>query len=167
MSAESEDKTKQTEIESKIRDLLLESGNCAQTSFAVLSEEHKMEASQVLRALTPFPGIALRGETCGAVIGSLMAIGIEYGRDDLSDYRGFVRSLRPARRFCSQFEESNGSTACREILKDQLGREFDLSDRVEAIEYAQAGGAEICIGVVKSAVEIASREIDKMRSKNQ
>jgi hypothetical protein len=38
--------------------------------------------------LNPFPGIALRGETCGAVIGCLMALGLEFGREDLSDRRG-------------------------------------------------------------------------------
>jgi len=53
-----------------------------------------------LKALTPFPGIALRGETCGAVIGPLMAIGLVYGRDDLGDWKGYLASLPPSRRFC-------------------------------------------------------------------
>ena len=140
----------------KVKELLLESGNCAQTSFAILSEKYDLEGAQILKALTPFPGIALRGETCGAVIGSLMALGLVYGRDDLADYQGFIRSLRPARRFCSRFEEVNGSTACSAILLEKLGRSFDLADRVEAIEYAQSGGAEACVEVVISAVEIAS-----------
>ena len=62
----------------RARDILLESGNCAQTSFAVLQEEFDLDAGEVLRALTPFPGIALRGETCGAVVGCLMALGLVY-----------------------------------------------------------------------------------------
>ena len=64
--------------------LLLESGNCAQTAFAVLQERFDLDGGQVLRALTAFPGIALRGETCGAVTGSLMALGLVCGRDDHS-----------------------------------------------------------------------------------
>jgi len=95
---------------SKVRDILMESGNCAQTSFVVLQEEFDLEGDQILRALTPFPGIALRGETCGAVIGCLMALGLEFGRDDLSDGRGYIRSLPSARRFCMRFEGENGST---------------------------------------------------------
>jgi len=154
---------KQNELGKKVNTLLLESGNCAQTSFAILCDKHEIEGDQILKALTPFPGIALRGETCGAVIGSLMALGLLYGRDDITDYRGFVRSLRPARKFCDQFEEKNGSTACSEILQEKLGRSFDLADRVEAVQYAQSGGADACVEVVTNAVEIASKIIEKKK----
>ena len=77
--------------------LLLESGNCAQTSFAILNEVFDLGGEQILKALTPFLGIALRGETCGAVIGSLMALGLVYRRDDLTDWKGYIGSLF----FCS------------------------------------------------------------------
>jgi len=102
--------TEENAIATKSLEILMESGNCAQTSFVVLQEEFDLEGDQILRALTPFPGIALRGETCGAVIGCLMALGLEFGRDDLSDWRGYIGSLPSARRFCTRFEEENGST---------------------------------------------------------
>ena len=154
----------QSGISQRVKDLLLESGNCAQTSFAILNEEHNLDGTQILRALTPFPGIALRGETCGAVIGSLMALGLVYGRDDLKDWRGYIGSLPPARRFCKRFEEENGSTACGTILRGKLGRDFDLADKVEAMEYATSGGPEACAEVVARAVEIASEGITKKGS---
>jgi C_GCAxxG_C_C family probable redox protein len=96
----------------QVKEILMKSGNCAQTSFVVLQEQFDLDGGQILRALTPFPGIALRGETCGAVTGSLMALGLEFGRDDLSDWRGYIGSLPSARRFCKRFEEENGSTGC-------------------------------------------------------
>lgn len=61
------------------RDTLTRSGNCAQASFAVLQEEFELDSGEILKALTPFPGIALRGETCGAVVGCLMALGLVVG----------------------------------------------------------------------------------------
>ena len=149
----------------KVRDILMESGNCAQTSFAVLQEEFDLEGDQILRALTPFPGIALRGETCGAVIGCLMALGLEFGRDDLTDWRGYIGSLPSARRFCMRFEEENGSTDCASILEDKLGRNYDLADRAEALEYASSGGPQACSEVVASAVQIASEAIRKKRQR--
>jgi C_GCAxxG_C_C family probable redox protein len=155
---------KQSRIYQRVKDLLLESGNCAQTSFAILNEEHDLDGGQILRALTPFPGIALRGETCGAVIGSLMALGLVYGRDDLRDWRGYIGSLPSARRFCRRFEEENGNTACGAILREKLGRDFDLADKVEAMEYATSGGPEVCAEVVARAVEIASEGIAKKGS---
>ena len=51
----------------KVNEVLDQSKNCAQTSFAVLQGEFNLEGGAILKALTPFPGIALRSETCGAV----------------------------------------------------------------------------------------------------
>lgn len=158
--------SKQSRIAQRVKDLLLESGNCAQTSFAILCEEHDLQGSQILKALTPFPGIALRGETCGAVTGALMALGLVYGRENLSDRRGYIGSLPSARRFCAQFEKENGSTACSAILQEKIGRNFDLADRVEAFEYAQSGGPAVCARIVASAVELASEEIGRKRKPN-
>lgn len=160
---ESEEADEVSVIPQRAKDLLLESGNCAQTSFALLCEEHGLQGDQILKALTPFPGIALRGETCGAVIGSLMALGLVFGRDDLKDWRGYLGSLPSARRFCTRFEEVYGSTACSAILQETLGRDYDLADRVQAIEYATSGGPEACAEVVATAIEIASEGISRKR----
>jgi C_GCAxxG_C_C family probable redox protein len=151
----------------RAKELLLSSGNCAQTSFAILNEDFDLEGEQILRALTPFPGIALRGETCGAVIGSLMALGLAYGRDDMTDWKGYIGSLPSARRFCRQFEEQNGSTACAAILQEKLGQTFDLADQVQALEYANAGGPDACSEVVASAIAIASKGLAKKISPSQ
>ena len=148
---------------SKAREILMTSGNCAQTSFVILQDEFDIQGDQILRALTPFPGIALRGETCGAVIGCLMVLGLEFGRDDLSDWRGYIGSLPSARRFCKRFEDQNGSTNCTTILQSKLGRSYDLADKVEALEYTSSGGPEACSEVVACAVQIASDLIRKKR----
>lgn len=162
-SEDSPDENLPSAISQRAKELLLESGNCAQTSFAILNEEYDLDGGLVLKALTPFPGIALRGETCGAMIGSMMALGLVYGRDDLKDWKGFIGSLPPARRFCARFEELHGSTVCSAILQEKLGRTFDLADRTEAMEYATSGGPAVCAEIVASAVEIASEGISKKR----
>lgn len=154
----------ETDMSERVKRLLLLSGNCAQTSFSILDDEFDLGADVVLKALTPFPGIALRGETCGAVVGSLMALGLVYGRDDLSNFKGYISSLPPARRFCRQFEAENGSTACAAILQEKLGRNFNLADRLQALEYANAGGLEVCSEVVTSAITIASKALAKERN---
>src|SRR5574342_602500 len=143
----------------KARDTLDLSGNCAQTSFAVLQQEFNLQGESILKALTPFPGIALRGETCGAVTGCLMALGLVYGRDSLDNWKGYLASLPPARRFCRRFEQANGSTTCAAILKTKLGRSYDLADRFEALKYAAAGGKKTCGQVIESAVQIAAEII--------
>jgi C_GCAxxG_C_C family probable redox protein len=144
------------QLSQKVRKTLDTSKNCAQTSFAVLQEEFDLDGGPILKALTPFPGIALRGETCGAVIGCLMAIGLVYGRDDLNDWKGYITSLPPSRRFCRRFEEEYGSTACSALLENKLGRNYDLANRVDALKYAAVGGKKACGEIIFNAVHIAT-----------
>ena len=60
--------------------------NCAQGTPAALQEEFRLSGGEeILKAATFMPGIAGRKETCGAVIGGLMALGLSYGRDKLHD----------------------------------------------------------------------------------
>ncbi len=148
----------------KAKATLTRCGNCAQASFAVLQGEFDLEGGAILKALTPFPGIALRGETCGAIVGSLMAIGIVYGREDLDDWKGYIGSLPSARRFCRAFEAAHGSTACATILRAKLGRKFNLADQAGAVEYASAGGPGVCGEVVASAVLLAAGIIRRRTS---
>jgi C_GCAxxG_C_C family probable redox protein len=159
MTGDKEREVKLQELSQKARDLLPQCGNCAQTSFYVLQEEFGLDGQEILKALTPFPGLALRGETCGAVTGSLMAIGLVFGRDKLDDWKGYTNSLRPARHFCKCFEDLHGSTACADILEAALGRSFNLADRNESAEYLAAGGTQKCCDLVADAVRVAAEVI--------
>jgi C_GCAxxG_C_C family probable redox protein len=156
----SKEEVKRT-IEERAKEFLNLSGNCAQSSFAALQEHFGLESEDILKALTPFPGLALRGEACGAVVGSLMAVGLVYGRDELSNQRGYLASLSSARKFCSAFEKEYDSTSCAKILNKKMGREFNLADAKESKEYLLAGGQEICGAVVAHAVKNAALLIGK------
>lgn len=148
------------QMDEKTRHLLDVSGHCAQTSFAVLEEQFQLEGGRTLmKAMTPLPGIALRGETCGAVVGCLMALGLVYGREELDDTAGFMASIPPAREFCRRFEAEVGSTQCNKILQTELGQPFDLSKRSDYKEYLCCGGPSKCAGVIHKGVRIAAELI--------
>lgn len=53
------------------RDTLSRSRNCAQTSFAVLQEEFNLDGGPILKALTPFPGIACLGTIMSVIYSQL------------------------------------------------------------------------------------------------
>lgn len=146
------------ELDRKAIENLTLCGNCAQTTFLTLQEQFDLEDGAILKALTPFPGIALRGETCGAVTGSLMALGLIHGRDkeDLSDWQAYLKSLPPARRFCRRFEEELGSTMCGDIVEAEFGRRFDLADPVEAMQWMNCGALDRCGAVIGKGVRIAA-----------
>ncbi|MEA1922541.1 MAG: C-GCAxxG-C-C family protein [Pseudomonadota bacterium] len=147
------------DLDEKVAKHLLISRNCAQTSFVSLQEQFGLEGGTILKALTPFPGVALRGETCGAVIGSLMALGLIFGREELDDQEGFSASLIPAREFCHRFEKELGSTMCSDILESEFGKRYDLTDPLQVAEWQAAGSLDKCTAVVKKATQIVAEII--------
>ncbi len=146
-------------IDDQVMDYLVRSANCAQTSFLLLQEAFDLPGGPMIKALTPFPGVALRGETCGVVTGCMMALGLVFGRDQIDDWAGFRTCLRRVRKFAFRFEDAVGSMNCIEILESQLGRPFNLADPLEALEYVAAGGRESCAQVVSTGVRLATELI--------
>lgn len=135
--------------------------HCAQSSYLALAEQFGLKSNEVLKALTPFPGIAERGETCGAVTGVLMIFGLVNGRGEaqLNDWNIYRASLIPSRRFCSLFEQQFGSLMCRDIQKGEFGKCFNLMDPADLKEFREADGTSHCISVVRAAVRIAAEII--------
>ena len=138
-------------------------GNCAQTSFGVLRDAYGLDDGNgaLLKALTAFPGVALRGETCGAVTGSLMALGLVVGRDELDDQEGFSRALANSRTFCQRFEDEFGSTLCGDLLESQVGKPIDWMDPEDNAAWVKAGGPAKCTAQVVRAVQIAAEIINE------
>lgn len=148
-------------LDQKVDQHMQRSHHCAQSSFMALKEQFGLEGDQVVKALTPLPGIAERGETCGAVIGPLMALGLIYGRDEnqMDNWDEYQKSLVPAGRFCERFEKEYGTTTCHEVQEVKFGKCFRLTDPDELQEFQNAGATEHCSEVVRSAVRMAAEII--------
>jgi C_GCAxxG_C_C family probable redox protein len=132
-------------------------GSCAQSTLKALQEEFRLGSSEALKAATAMPGVALRGETCGAVIGPVMAFGLAFGREKPEDTEAFLHTLQLAHRFCRGFEEELGSCMCSKVQERLFGRSFDLTDPQQMQEFAAAGASEKCRIPVAAAVRIAGR----------
>ncbi len=138
-------------------------GSCAQGTLLALQEEFGLGNSQTLKAATAMPGIALRGETCGAVIGAMMALGLAYGREKPEDFAAVQKTTSAARKLCRQFEKEFGSCNCREVQHHIFGRSFNLADPNDQQEFIQADAARKCRAPAASAARIAGEIIiDKM-----
>ena len=88
-----------------------------------------------------------------------MAIGLAYGRESLDDREGFLRAIKPARKFCRRFEKEFGSVMCRDVVKLQCGRSFNLADAAEAEEFEKIGGYKKCRVPPGKAARIAGEII--------
>ncbi|MFC2124206.1 C-GCAxxG-C-C family protein [Bacteroidota bacterium] len=147
------------QLDQRVDSHMNRSHHCAQTAFKSLAQQFGFENDAIMKALTPMPGIGERGETCGAITGSLMALGMVYGRDKLDDWETYRASLIPANKLCQRFEEFFGSTMCGEIVECEFGKRYDLMDPEDQAEFQAAGATIICSEVVRTAVQIAAELI--------
>ena len=106
-------------------------------------------------------GIAGRGETCGALIGGIMAIGQVLGRESLEDTEQFQKAMIPASEMYVKFKEAVGHTLCAEIHKILFGKSFRLYEEEEKKAFVAAGGRgpDGCPGVGSKAAKIAANII--------
>jgi C_GCAxxG_C_C family probable redox protein len=96
--------------------------SCSQSVFSAFAPELGLERDMALRVATAFGGgMGHRGDTCGAVTGAFMAIGLKHGRvmADDREIRDHAYSL--VNEFVERFEAIHGTVVCRELLG------FDLS----------------------------------------
>ena len=143
-------------LDQKVDHYMQLSHNCAQTTFLALSEQFGLENKDMVKALTPLPGIAERGETCGAVTGALLVLGLVFGRDNLSDWEAYRKSLKPTNEFCDRFVEEMGSTMCGDIVESKFGQRLDLREPEQLAQFQESDATQKCSKVVQTAVRIAA-----------
>ena len=144
------------ELEEKIDKFLPMYGSCSQASFCALNEQFKLGADNTIRALKPFTGgITLKGETCGAVSGSLLAIGFFFEPMNQDGKEKAGSSIEYGTMFFDRFKEEFGSTRCWGVQEHQYGRYYDFLNPEENKLFMEAAKSGKCFDVVKKAVSIA------------
>jgi len=106
-------------------------------------QELGIENEAIPRIATAFGGgISGRGDVCGTVVGSVMAIGLKHGREEPWQPRDKAYAL--AQEFCRRFQEEMGSLSCRELtgmdLSTPEGRDAFYSSGVPIRVCLRAGG---------------------------
>lgn len=147
------------ELEQKAGDYEEQFGNCAQGTLLALQEHFSLGDINTLKAATAFPGVALRGETCGAVIASIMALGIAFGRAKPEDLDAFQRTLSAARKLCYRFEKKFGSCNCRDVQHRLFNRSYNLMKLKDQKEFIKSGDAKKCRISVGTAARITGEII--------
>ena len=120
--------------------------NCARGTALALMEEFGLGNMEIIKALTPFPGVGGTGEICGGITGSLMAFGLYFGSDDRFDFEAMNKTILTSQKFMAFFEGEIGHLYCADILETViLGYRLNPGDSEEAMmTFAQDKGFEKC-----------------------
>jgi len=122
------------------------SRNCARATALAVMEEFGLGNMEIIKALSPFPGFGGTGWMCGGVTGGLIALGLFFGSDDITDFEATGATIMAAREFMPRFEKELGSVLCPKIQEDAIfGRYMDPGASEENMEaFAEAKGFEKC-----------------------
>lgn len=99
------------------RNLFNSDMNCAQSVLATFAPRLGINREQALRIASAFgAGMARTKETCGAVTGGLMVIGLRYGFTKANETQQKEATYNKALGFMCEFARHNGSLRCSELL---------------------------------------------------
>jgi C_GCAxxG_C_C family probable redox protein len=129
--------------------------NCSQAVFSVFAREMDVQSETAMKIACAFGGGMRLGNTCGAVTGALMVIGLKYGKSKADENEARDKTYDLAKKFQDCFTRSKGSIMCRDLLG------YDLSTH-EGYELAKENLAfiKICPGLVRDAVHILEKIIE-------
>ena len=138
-------------------------GRCALAALMQHFELANESATEfILKALLTLSGvIAGTQNTCGALLGGLMAIGMASfpGKVEDADMEAIRATMALGRQYYRQYEKELGNVHCRDIRAIGLGRSFDTCDPDEYERFKKAGGYELCSRVVGRAARLAGEYI--------
>jgi len=130
---------------------------CSRSVLQALQDHLHLGDGETLKASTALAGgIARMGETCGALTGGIMAIGLVLGREELDNIQAYRDTMEASYELYNRFKQEMGSTICFEIQKTLFGRCFDFKKDEEAEEWYKTEGLEKCPMVCAIGARIAA-----------
>lgn len=101
--------------------------DCSQIVFGHAAAKLGLDEKEAIKLSSAFGGGMWNGETCGCVVGALMAIGYKYGND--APNQPDAKELMMAKKvvFETKFKEKFNSLICKEILGYNISKPEEMS----------------------------------------
>ena len=153
-------------IEQEAHDYERDFHGCSRCVLKPLQEHLDLGDDESFKASTPMAaGVAMRGETCGALIGGLMAVGLAFASESMDDADALINALAAGFRLARKVEKAFGTTNCTKIQTDQLGRFYSLADPKQYQAFIEAGGyvkcSKVCGKIARMTAEFILEQRDK------
>ncbi len=118
-----------------------EKWSCSESVLLAMAEHWGMESECIPRIATPFRGgLCGTQHLCGAVSGSLMAIGLQLGRNAAGD--DATACVETGKAFLHFIEEECGALDCRTLTG------LDFSDEEQHNRFLATTRGDVCVGLI-------------------
>lgn len=135
----------------QIENYLQEGLNCSQTVLMYFHKRYDLSEKTASKIAQPFESGLFRGETCGAVSGAYMVLGLEYGSHEENSRRIMKEKIEE---YNKSFKEKMGTLQCEEILGINISTDENLMIAVEEKKIK-----EICPRAITASIEILEEMI--------
>lgn len=121
--------------------------NCAQSVFMAFADEFGLDESTAAKISCGLGGgVGRMRETCGAVTGASLVLGMRHGPDKNDVYP-------KVQEFCESFKKECGSIVCRELLSGTGATQGGAAEERTAEYYRKRP----CVEMVKLAARLISQ----------
>lgn len=108
--------------------IFTEGYSCSQAVCAAFAEDFGIDRDTALRLSCGLGGgMAHSGNTCGAVTGALMVIGMKYGRTEVDNLAAKEKTYAVANEFITEFLRRNHAVSCTDLLGHNLSDPKELA----------------------------------------
>ena len=129
--------------------------HCSQIVACEYAEQLGYDRDEVCKIANPFGGGMFCGDTCGAVSGAMLAIGMKYGNSEHGNKEQDDLCIEKIKEFQKEFAARYNSTICRELL----GYDFRDSGQKKAA-FSDGRVKEVCPCLVRDVIDILGRLLD-------
>jgi C_GCAxxG_C_C family probable redox protein len=131
--------------------------NCCQSITTAFGPDYNLDSQKALKIGAAFGGGMSRlGNTCGAVSGALMIIGMAFRNTYPEDAENKEHVYEIGRGFLNKFMELHKTVMCRELIGIDMNNEHDLQRARETGIFE-----EKCPNFVKTAAQLLENILEQ------
>ncbi len=135
--------------------LFNEGYNCSQAVLGAFCEQFRLERETALTLASGFGGgMGCMSQTCGALTGAMMVIGLKYGSADAADKTAKMQNYRKVKDLAEEFKLQTGSMICSDLLG------FDMKTKEGQLAAKQPGAFHDCPEYVRIAATIVEEILE-------
>ena len=125
---------------------------CSQAILSVYGRDFGLDPDIAMKLAAGFAGGMRMGETCGAVTGAFMVLGLAFSTEESDKKQGREQAYTKVTEFTDAFVSRNKTLACRDLLGCDI-------TTAEGLKYAQEKGLfkTTCTQLVSDAAEILEK----------
>lgn len=139
----------------EIAELFMKGIDCSQVVLQAFEEELGLTREEAYRMAAAFGGGMGIGETCGAVVGAMIVMGLTYGHCDTEHME--QKDIMNAKRaeFLQKFQDKYSCCNCRGLLKHDISKPEELQKILDAgllFDFCPEVAAD-CIRIVREVLD--------------